>query len=768
MTHQRIDIISAIGLAVVLSFASLAWAQIDLGNFTITGEAEVGGLPRHKNGSAGKFEEYRDIPETVIVPQLQLMIGGKKNDFYLELDSTKLGLDDQNYRLRVGRYGLLDVEFEWDQIPHLFNRDTAATPFAGSGGTFTLPSKPTVIGSLDCTTVGHTCEWVNSNSHREVLKLIHGFARFKLRYTPTPGWTFSTRYSSQNVNGDRAFSTITNGFSNIVELPEPIDYQIHNIELGGEYAASWWSLGLKYNASLFHNNTSTLVWDNPFSTNPFVGAVGSACVDIAGSTCRGRLDLYPSNQAHTFTLTGTARLPVKTTLLGTVSYGWRLQDDNFLPFTINPAIGPLAPGGALPSSRDSLLRKSLDGDVRPTMVNLTLVNRYFSRLNLKGFYRYYDLDNKSRRLFLPDGYIRSDTGPTPSAAAEDLRSFPYAYSKQNLGLDAGYNFTRWLSGKLSYGWERMHRERREVLNADEHGFGPTLDIKPSSWLSFRASYKRLLRNAPDYDAGRYSVVITGETPAVIREEHLEALRKVDEAARERDKVSFFTQLSPFQNLTLHGGFDVINDRYPRTVVGLKRDLNYSPSVGFIYAPLEWARFFGDYNWDRLDWKLKAMERSGELVFGCPARELQTPENCPSSLWTSRGREKVHTFSIGMDANLIKDLLGFRLQYGYSQGRSEVRASGNTTPGNVPATDYPTITNRWHELLARFEYALHRNVDLRFGYYFNRYSTKDFGVDIMKLWMGDVDSGAADSIFLGDRLKGNYTAHVGFVGLRAKF
>jgi hypothetical protein len=39
---------------------------------------------------------------------------------------------------------------------------------------------------------------------------------------------------------------------------------------------------------------------------------------------------------------------------------------------------------------------------------------------------------------------------------------------------------------------------------------------------------------------------------------------------------------------------------------------------------------------------------------------------------------------------------------------------------------------------------------------------------MKLFMGDVDSGAGTSIYLGDRLKGSYEAHVGFFGLRFKF
>jgi hypothetical protein len=112
----------------------------------------------------------------------------------------------------------------------------------------------------------------------------------------------------------------------------------------------------------------------------------------------------------------------------------------------------------------------------------------------------------------------------------------------------------------------------------------------------------------------------------------------------------------------------------------------------------------------------------------------------------------------------------RLQYSFSDARSETRAAGSTCGGCTQATDLPTITNQWHEVLARFEYILHKNVSLRFGYYFNRFTSRDHGVDIMKPWMGDVDTGAnvQRSIFLGDRIKGNYTAHIGFLGVKLRF
>ncbi len=729
--------------------ASLSSAQVEVGDLTISGGAEVGGLPRHFEGKKAKFEEYRDIPESVIVPQLQLIIGGKKEEYYLNFNATEVGRNDQNYSLRVGRYGLVDLEFQWDQIPHIFSLDTARTPYLrdGGGGIFTLGSKP-------ATTAGTAVrDWVNSTANFVDLKLFNGIGRFNIRYTPSPAWTFTAGYSSYDSSGKRAFGALfgtSPGSFNITELTEPISYQTHNIELGGEYAGNGWTLGLKYNGSLFHNNISTLIWDNPINLT----GVGSACVDTAayqtngtGGPCRGRMDVYPSNQAHTFSLTGTAALPMKTQFLGTVSYGWRLQDDRFLPFTINSAI-----------SQPRISATNLGGDVRPLMVNATFVNRYVDRLDLKAYYRLYDYDNRSKRVSLPDGYIKLDSG---AAVSPGLVTFPYAYSKQNIGMDAGYNFTQWLSGKLSYGWERMHRERREVLTSDEFSVGPTFDIKPSPWVLFRTSYRHYWRDAPAYDAGRQVVIETLETPEEIREARLEALRKFDEAARHRDKVSLFAQYTLWEQLTFHGGFDITSDRYPHSEIGIQNDFDYSPSVGFIYSPLEWLKLFGNYNWERFDWKMKAMQRSAVT---------QTPETDPARVWFSRGRDQIHTVSLGSDVDIIRNLLGFRVQYGFSDGRSAVRASGSTCAGCTLATNYPTIRNQWHEVLARFEYQVHKNVRVNLGYYFNHASESDFGVDIMKPWMGDVDTGAnvQRSIFLGDKVKGPFTAHVGYLTVKLKF
>ena len=764
MARRGLSIFYSVGLAACFGLTSPCSAQIELGDFTINGAVEVGGMPSHRNGSESKLEEYRDLPETIVVPQLNLVIERKKKDYFFEFDSTKPGRDDQNYQLRFGKYGLFKFEFEWDQIPHIFNNETARTPYDMHDGNYTLPTKP---ANTNGTTVR---DWVNDNAKSVDLSLLNRIGKLKVTYTPTPGWTFTGSYGSQNVEGKRAFGTYfgpSPGSFNITELAEPIDYQTHNIEFGGEYAGDGWTLGLKYNGSLFHNSISTLTWDNPL--NP---GIGGACTDeqaynnaTGTGPCRGRLDLYPSNQAHNFSLTGTASLPFKTNFMGTFSYGWRLQNDRFLPFTINSAI-----------TQPSISARSLDGDVRPMMANVTFVNNFFTDISLKTFYRYYDFDNRSRRVRLPDGIVVNDEG---AANGVDLLSFPYSYAKQNLGFDGSYNLTHWLTAKLGYVWERMHREiARELLNSNEHIFGPTFDIKPNSWMLFRLGYKRSLRDAPGYDAGRNAVVEVGETRDDVRDARLEALRKFDEAARNRDKFSFFTQYTPFQTLTLYGGFDFNNDDYPRTVIGVQKDIDYAPSIGFVYAPLDWLSIFGDYNWERFDWRMQAIARNTGAG-GCPDLTDRTPGNCPAATWRSRGNDEVNTVRIGSDMQLIKNLLNFRVQYGFSLGSSSVHASGNSAAsgdtGVVPATNYPTIVNHWHEVLTRLEYSVHKNLSLRFGYYFNGYASKDHGVDIMKLWMGDVENPAGPfnnsigrSIFLGDNGKGPYSAHIGFLGLMVKF
>ena len=765
MEWKKIWFAPALGLAMFFYLVIPAWAQVDVGNgLQISGSGEVGGLPRSLDGSEARFEEYRDVPESVVVPELQFKLERKKTDYYLHFDATDVGQDDQNYRLRFGRYGLLDMEFEWDQIPHNFSAGRAATPYGENDGTFTLSSKPAGTAPADVAT------WLNANARGVDIKTLQDLAKFKVRYTPSPGWAFTGHFRYQDDDGERSRSAVT-GTSpggHINEFREPVDYTTWNFGVGGDYVGNGWSVGLKYNGSFFHNGASTLVWDNHLNQTGLGPSGGpGGCIDSAaysassgvGGPCQGRLDLWPGNQAHTIALNGTVTLPAKTYFMGTFSYGWRLQDDSFLPHTINTAQPAL-----------TISDGNLDGDVRPMTVNATLVNRYFKDLGLKAYYRMYDLDNKSNRVRLANGYIIGDSG----VRNLDLLTPAIEYTRQNVGLGASYKVTRSLTAKFDYKWEKMDRNYREVEKTYEHTFGPTFDLMPTPWLLVRTSYKRSLRDAHDYDIGKKTKIILNETADDIREEDLAEMRKFSEAARTRDKVALFTQITPMDNLMFHTAFDFYYDNYTRSTIGLQNNKSYVPSVGFNYAPADWISFFGDYNYDRIKSKLKNINRSeqdaADLPPGCPPdRNAQTSANCPPNVWDSRELDQVHTFGIGSDIALIKDLLDLRLEYTYSHGKQKTRSSGNNCKdfvascSNARAVDFPFVTSVWQELSARLEYHLSKRVTLKVGYYFNRFDSDDFGIDVMQPAMPN-----ERHIFLGDNIKEDYIAHVGVLGIKVKF
>jgi hypothetical protein len=75
MGRTKIVLAATATLALLLFPFTPSWSQVEIGDFTISGEAEVGGMPMRKEGHEAKFEEYRDLPETLVVPQLQLMFG---------------------------------------------------------------------------------------------------------------------------------------------------------------------------------------------------------------------------------------------------------------------------------------------------------------------------------------------------------------------------------------------------------------------------------------------------------------------------------------------------------------------------------------------------------------------------------------------------------------------------------------------------------------------------------------------------------------------
>ena len=375
-------------MALVLSMLSPALAQVDLGQFTADGSVEAGAIPQPvPYNDVAKYQEYRDLAQQFIVPKLQLILGDKAENYYVQFDAVNVAQKNQMYSLRFGEYGLLDVQAKFFEIPHDFS-NVASTAYDENGGDFTLSSKPTSGGA-------GLQSWLEKNDKPFDMSLLEGVADINVRYTPTPSLSFSANMNYQNPTGQQPFGGSfmfgsSPGSYKVNELWVPTQYYTYNFGTGVEYAKNGWLLGFQYQGSFFVDDYSTLTWDNPLNTT----GVGSKCVDST---------IFSSHLAHR-PLPGTgSHVPEQPSS--------QLHRERSRSASIQhardgqPRVRILAPERSLHPAYDQRPLKqslssvgapnSLGGDVRPFFANLTIDSNPIERLDLKATYSYFDYDNQT-------------------------------------------------------------------------------------------------------------------------------------------------------------------------------------------------------------------------------------------------------------------------------------------------------------------------------------------------------------------------------------
>lgn len=733
-------------VALILFMASPLYAQVSYGPVTATGSVEGGAYPQTvPDASSAKYQEYRDLAQQFIVPELKLVLGDKNNDqYFAKFDLINIGQKNGIYDLHFGEYGTLDVDAQWKEIPHYFSNGVARTPYLLNDGRFSLVNKPTSSAGIE--------SWVNANARPINLDMLEGVANLRISYTPIPYWTFSANYNFQNPTGDRAFGSLFGpnpGTYNITEIYEPIQYYIYNYGVGVQYARNGWVAGFKYQGSFFRNGNTTLTWANPDTWNNPIGPNGqcqsSATYNPAGGTgpCWGRADTYPDNQAHNFTATFAAPLPFHTQFMSSASYGFWLQNDNFIPYTINPTI-----------SQAALPRQSLRGDVQPFFVNATLVSNPIRRLQLRGTYSYYDYDNQTPTMYFKSVPALNDTASTWSAIA-----YPFAFSVQDIKFTASYNWLPNLATRFVGDIKTNHNWGMMVLQQDTTSYGPIIDYNPYSWLLLRASYQHAFRSSPGYDNNRTTLINRAAGA-----DEVAAMRRFDEATLRVDKTDLSVQAEPTEKTTVYADFAYEYDNYPSSDIGTQYTSSYSPSVGASYDPVSWAHFAADYSWQAYDWRLDSFFRSGRPT-ACGPESAQTPYSCPQQLWASYGRSQGSGVSFRMLLNIppvwvLKNVSRLRLNYTYSNGSNVIHASGD----QGAATDFPSVGSQFDQLIVQYAYELRKNSWLKVGYMFNHYGYNNFQIDNSRQWI----SGSPNSMFLGDSTEIPYDSNQAYIVFKQRF
>jgi MtrB/PioB family decaheme-associated outer membrane protein len=713
----------------------VASAQVTVGGVNIEGEVEAGGrfyLQRPNQRERGKFEEYRDLTPGAVLFGLNMRLYRLDESLFAEFGGSKWGYQDQDYYLSIGRLGKWQFDVVWDQTPHIISTTSQLLAAEPTRGIFVLSlPRPLLPAHNDAPGI-------------EEVAVRWDKALMRFGYAISPALDFSAQYSRTRKEGDKpmgvAFGSPGNNF---YEVLQPIEQTVHDMRLQASYADPRFQLQFVYALSIFHNDLNRMRADNPC-----FGNVAPCSGGDAGGPPTGQASLPPGNMAHSLSLGGGVNLPWwRTRLNGNFAWGLHLQNESFLPHTINPALAG-DPSLVLPA-------RGLNGIVQTWLVNLSATSRPIDMLTLAAKYRFYDYSDQSQDITFP-GVVLDDDALEPSR-----RAGRWSYRKQNADLDARMALHEMVSFTSGVGWERWDRnQHREVPVSNEYFAKFALDVTPTDWLLARLTYVPSMRRIDSYRTFahlEHSVIDDPDGAAQAGQSVL--LRKFDEADRNRHKVEGQLQfaygtISATPTATYH------DNRYINSTLGLQQETGWSAGIDFGWTPLARVAFSAGYMYEQLYQRMRSRSR--------PVANNVTLD-FPDFDWISNLQDTVQTAYFGIKAALIPRVLDLRIDgsYATSVGRTETRnptapVSGDASQNlTASAKRFPAFEDSLFRLDAVLVYNITKNWAAKLGYGFETFHVNDWRTNLNPFVPN------VSSIWLGNDTR-DYTAHMVGLSLNYRF
>ena len=681
---------------------------------------------------SSKFYEYRDVPRGLFAPFLTLDV--RKGSRFVRVDAVNIGQADQRLLAGLGDRGTFKLDLGYDQIPHRFSF-FGATPYVQpSPGVFTLndvirSAAEALVPSGTSTNIAAARDLVSSflaSAAPIGLGLERHAATADLTYTPSVPFSFNAAVSHETRTGTRPFGASL-GFSNAIELPEPIRHRTTNLDTSLEYHRRQVTLRAGVAASFFDNDVQTLVWDNPYRVTDST----YASAYVAGNgTARGRTALWPSNDAVRFSLSGTYKPRPGTRLSATVSYGAFNQNQKLLPFTINTAIPASDPNAAdaLSAPRETAMAKARIGSL-----DLTLSSRLMKSVYLTAGFRYYDFADRTEALDIPTGYARVDQVWEDVPVAIE----PYSFSRARLFGDVSVNLRKDTTLKVGYSVFNVRRHEgaasAEADRSDEGAFRASVDSHPWDWLMVRASFLDSRRRWSLDDT--FVAYIPGFN-----------FKRYFEASRDRQAVDVLVGLSPVDSLEIDLTYALGRDKYPESTYGLTRDDFDMYGLDVSYAFSKKQTVYAFFSHEQYD-SGQADRQSGEAF-----------STNPQDDWTADLKDAVDTLGAGQTIGLVAGKLDLDLSgsYARARGTSFLFSPPGGAPDLAANFDAPLDTTTWWTVRSSFRWKVTERLGVVFAYWYEQYGLKDIVRNDVA-----VDYASAGAIFLG-ALEPGYKYHVGSV------
>jgi len=677
--------------------AVLAASQLpSLGPSSVILAAELGGrrfIDEPPRLALAKLDEYKSVPTGPVL--LKLLLGYTTADSMtvFQLNGSNFGQRDQSIRLRGNSPGVYDVQFRWDRVPHTFSTNARSLGSEPSPGIYVLPNpRP------------DTATWNRTSPYLPPVRTLWNAVKATAAYTPSPKWDLRTEYTGIGKSGRRPMGmAMGSPGNNLREILEPIDQMMQDLKFTEGYATRRFQVFGTYDFSTFYNGFKSVTSDNPLLT---------ADQATTGSS-RGRTALAPGNHAHTAVVNAGVNLPYRTRLNASGSYSRWIQDEPFIPATINSAI--VADLSQNPTR--------LGGHSGTSSIYVSGISRPIAPLTLTARYRTFSFRDQVDVESMPVLIINDRS----VAAAEERDNLPF--TRRNTDAGGTWRFTGLpLTFSAGYSWETWKRsEARNVADLKEASPRLSLDLGVFDWMSLRSSYTTGRRRIH----GEYIQNTTSDQPL-----H----RRFDQADRDRERTNLLATVTPLDQLTMSGSWTIGHDEYPNSAYGLQSDRNNMQEGDISWTVTERFSVDGSLTTERFLTRLRSQYRAtGQL-------------NNPTYDWVANNRDEIRTVSAGFRASLIPDRLeaGGRVDASRAKFRmatfNPLTPTGGTATQNFNATasDLPEVTQKYQPMTLFVSYLVTREWGMTLRYETERWAQNDFRTLGLKPAEGN-------GIFLGNNL-----------------
>ena len=626
-----------------------------------------------------------------------------EDGYYVDIAAAELGLDSRSLSIAGGRQGRSSYLFHYNETPYLVS-DSGQTPFNGVGDNgLALPGNWVGADETgDMSSLEQSLNSVDIHSKRKDLTFAYNHS-LNSRIEYFLKFEHLRKDGIQSLGGSFG---VDDGFSTVAAiLPSPIDYVTNQLDIGLNYHYNKWNASVAYFGSFFTNEYDSLTWENPFE-DPGSTKPGSVSTE-------GRLALAPDNTFHQLRVSATYQFSTRTRFFGSASVGRMLQDENFLPYSVNAGLAT----EALPVS-------SLDGTINTSDIRLGISASPTRKLSINARFKQNERDNQTDSNTY--SYVITDT----QTSLMPRTNLPYSFRKAELELSARYRLTRDIS--IQGGVDRRTEERtdQEVdKTTDDTGWAKA-HFNVFGVVDAETKLSRSSRDIDDYL--QVDEIVLPENPL---------LRKYNMADRDRDQADVQFNISPTGKIDIGVFGTYAKDDYEKSQIGLTENIYVATGLDISLFPTKFLDLHAFVTKESYE-----SSQAGSQTFSEPD-------------WHADSEDETTTTGITANFHIIEDVLDIGVSLTHTETVESMTLSSDTL--TLSLQSLPDATTEFQSGNVFINYAISETMSLKLSYVYEKYEETDFAI-------ADITASTLSDILLLGQEDDDYEVHLLAASVRYKF